>query len=840
MAIIPDKQLKKEFKKETSKEPDKYYATKVLKKEGFARKQCSCGTYFWSVDTKRKTCDDASCSGGFRFFTNNPARKPMDYIEVWKAFSTLFRKLGYTPIDRYPVIARWRDDTDFVQASIYDFQPYVVSGEIDPPANPLVVPQLSLRFNDIDNVGVTMSHMTGFVMIGQHAFMPKKDWDQDKVFSDIYTWLREGMGLPKEEITFHEDAWAGGGNFGPCMEFFSRGCELGNQVYMLYEQTPEGNKELPLKVLDMGMGQERVAWFTQGKGTIYDATFPTVMKKLYERTQVAYDEHIIQGYLPYAAYLNADETDDLGKEWERVAKSMNRKASDVKRIIKPLSALYSIAEHSRTLLVALSDGGLPSNVGGGYNLRIILRRALGFIDEYEWDITLPEICTWHAEYLQPLFPELSLHLEDVEKILNFEKVKYEEGKKRNKALVERLVAKGEDIGEAKLTLLYDSHGISPEDIAAAAKAQGVDIKVPENFYGLVAEKHTKKEIATATVKEQSYNLSGVAATEALYFDHYDYIAFSGHVLKIIEENKIVLDRSAFYPTSGGQIHDIGSINGQEVLEVFKQATPEGNVIIHVISEKAHFKIGDEVACKIDYDRRLQLAQHHTATHILTGSCRKILGDHVWQAGAAKTVEKSRLDITHYEQLSQEEIARIEGLANSIVDENRPVYKSFMARDAAEAKFGMRLYQGGAVPGKRLRIVNIVDFDAEACGGTHLDVTGDVGHIKILKTSKIQDGVVRLEFVAGAAAQKSLSNEMSIIRESISLIGGTKEQLPGRTNELFMQWKEAKKGKRDKLTLISTTKSSGDVIAEMADTLKTQPEHIVKTIQRFIADIEKKR
>ena len=174
----PDKEVKKEFKLKASKDYEKFYAVKVLREEGFMRKHCDCGTYFWTADEKQNTCGDPNCSGGFRFFENNPAKKKLDYIKTWKRFAKLFKKWGYTPIPRYPVTARWRDDTDFVQASIYDFQPFVVSGEVKPPANPLVVPQFCLRFNDIDNVGITGAHYVGFVMIGQHAFLPKEQFDQ--------------------------------------------------------------------------------------------------------------------------------------------------------------------------------------------------------------------------------------------------------------------------------------------------------------------------------------------------------------------------------------------------------------------------------------------------------------------------------------------------------------------------------------------------------------------------------------------------------------------------------------------------------------------------------------
>ena len=139
-----DKDMKKDFKKKASKAPDKYYATSVLKAEGFKRKKCKCGTYFWTT-TDSNTCGDPACSGGYRFIGKPIVKEKMDYVQVWQKFAKLFKKWGYAPIPRYPVMARWRDDTDFVQASIYDFQPYVVSGEVEPPANPLVVPQFCLR-----------------------------------------------------------------------------------------------------------------------------------------------------------------------------------------------------------------------------------------------------------------------------------------------------------------------------------------------------------------------------------------------------------------------------------------------------------------------------------------------------------------------------------------------------------------------------------------------------------------------------------------------------------------------------------------------------------------------
>ncbi len=829
-----DKQAKEDFRKIAGKEPDKYYATSVLKEEGFSRKNCSsCKRFFWTV-TESSVCGDPACSGGFRFVGESPAKEKLDYIEAWKKFSLHFKKLGYEPIKRYPVAARWREDTDFVQASIYDFQPYVVSGEVEPPANPLVVPQFCLRFNDIDNVGITGAHYTGFVMIGQHAFVPEKKWDQKKYFGDIHSWLRKGLGLPNEEITYHEDAWAGGGNLGPCMEYFSRGLELGNQVYMLYELTGTGRKELPLKVLDMGMGQERNAWFTGAAATSYETTFPTVVRKLQEATGIKVDRELLQKFLPYSSYLNVDEVDNIDKTWELVGKKIGVSSSELKKQILPLAALYSVAEHSRSLLVALSDGVLPSNVGGGYNLRVLLRRALSFIDSYGWKIELPKLAELHAAYLKPQFPELSENLDEVSEVLEVEKRKHSETKSRASSMVSQLLRREQSISTAKLIELYDSHGISPSQIAEEAAKEGRKISVPDNFYALVAEKNEQKAQESASKRESKLDVGDVAATEAMYYDDYQKVKFEAKALKAIGKN-VLLDRTCFFPTSGGQIHDTGKISGQEVVDVFRQ----GKHIIHLMKGEPEFRAGDKVIGEVDLERRKQLSQHHTVTHIFNQLLRRNLGKHAWQAGTAKFVEKARLDMTHYDNLTQEQLQKIENEANEIIRKDLKVTSRFVPRTEAEQKYGFTIYQGPVVPGKELRIIEIEGFDAEACGGTHVHHTAEIGATRIIKSSKVQDGVVRIEYAAGNALNQISSGSDATVKELAAMLGCKPEQVPGRAEELFEKWKQkTKKGKDIDAKLISTGSYSGDVLKKVSDIFRTQPEHLVKTAKRFMNELRK--
>ncbi|MBU2441038.1 MAG: alanine--tRNA ligase, partial [Nanoarchaeota archaeon] len=833
--MLTDKQLKTKFKKTASAEPDKYYATKVLKKQGFMRKLCQCGMWFWTMHEKQETCGDAACMGGVDIFKGAPVKKKLTFIDTWLNFKKFFVNRGYKAINRYPVIARWNPTIDFTNSSIAAFQPYVISGESPPPAKKLVIPQFCLRFGDVDNVGVTGSHCTGFVMIGQHAFIEPEEWDRDKFFQDIYDYITIEVGVPKEELTLHEESWAGGGNYGPCMEFFSRGIELFNQVYMMFEHSDHGDKELAIKVLDMGLGMERVAWFTQGAMTIYDAAFPTVIEKLKKKLEVKFNQALYKKFAPLASKLNLDEVDDIDKQWKDVAEEIGVEVDELKEKILPMTALYSVAEHSRALLFAIVDGGLPSNVGGYYNLRVIFRRAMEFIDRFKWDVNMADICQWHADYLKPVYPELLKGMAEVSKILEVEKKKYYHSKRKGKLVVEQMLKSNKNISTDILIKLYDSHGISPEQVREEALALKKKVVIPENFYALVADKHANAEQKTQTKKQKEIALGDLQGTDALYFDSYDYVRFKAKVLKILEDQYrwyVVLDRTAFYPTSGGQLHDKGTLNKTDVVDVLKQ----GSVIVHVCLRKPDFIEGDSVVGTVDFDTRLQLAQHHTAAHIINGVARRILGNHIWQAGAGKTLEKARLDITHYDALTDEEVAKIEEMANEIIKNNIPVYKSFMARNVAEAKYGFTLYQGGAVPGKEIRVVAISGLDVEACGGTHLNLTGEAKLIKILRTSKIQDGIVRIEFTAGNAAEKTQVKEDKVLQQTADMLKVDIDQLPGRVEELFEKWKKAKKAikKKKKLDakelkefeLSSTASYKGeDILYKLAEVLSTQPDHV---------------
>lgn len=831
-----DKELKKVFKKIASKNPNEYFPTKELRSLGYMRKICKCcGKYFWTTLKERQVCGDAICSGGFQVVVDNPSQIKLSFIGVWEKIVEILEPRGYVPIKRYPCVARWNPTLEFTIASISAFQPYVITGEVEPPAEKLIIPQFCLRFNDIENVGITGSHNTGFVMIGQHQFVPPEEWNQGELFMDIHDFIHMGVGLPKEEITIHEDSWVGGGSFGCSLEFFSRGVELFNQVYTLFEQTPKGPVELKLKVLDMGLGQERVAWFSQGTPTIYEAIFPYVLSKLREKTKIELDIDLYTKFSQYSAYLNTDEVDDMQKAWERVAKELKLDVNTLRNKILPMTALYSIADHARSLLFAVNDGKLPSNVGGGYNLRVIFRRAFSFIDQFKWDIDIADVCEWHAEELIDLFPELSEHLEEIREILDVEKQKFYATKKKAGKIIEKILKRG-DISTDTLIELYDSNGISPDMVKEAAKKYNLIIKIPDDFYALVVERHEKVDQVHSTERELKLDLKGIPETESLYYYDYTETSNKARVLKIIDK-MVILDKSVAYPTSGGQLHDIGMINGQKFKDVFKQ----GNHVIHILDEKPNFKQSDLVTIEVDKEWRKQLSQHHTATHIVNAAAREVLGSHINQAGAKKTIKNSHLDITHYDQIPKEKLLEIERRANEIVEKSINLNLSFIPRSEAEKRYGMSIYQGGAVPGKNLRIVEIPSIDVEACGGTHLNNTSETGYIHITKSQKIQDGIVRLTFVAGEATNRLKQKHLRILEELKHTLHVERIQLVDRVKELLEKWKNVNKSLRTgiinekDLSLISSSSFKGDVLSEIAQILSTKKDDVSKKINKLYTE-----
>ncbi|MFB6192677.1 MAG: alanine--tRNA ligase-related protein [Candidatus Nanohaloarchaea archaeon] len=793
-------ELKEEIQDEASQNPEKFFATDVLREKGFSRGRCeNCGRYFWSSKKDRKVCGEPECSGGYTFINDSPTEETYSYIEAWELFEEFMTERGYSSIDRYPVVARWRDDVEFTGASIYCFQPDVVSGKAEPPAPELIIPQPSLRFNDVDNVGITGRHYVLHDHIGQTCFQPPEKYDQDRYFRDMFEFAVEALGIPEEKLILHEDSWGGGGNLGASMEFFVDGLELWNQVYMFYKQTPDGYEELDLKVLDMGMGHERITWISRGSETSYESVMPETLEKMKERTGLEIDQEVWERFLPHSSELNVDEVEDIDEKWREIAEKIGEDVDDLKEEIKPAAALYSVAEHMRALIFALSDGKIPSNTGGGHNLRMIYRRAKDFVERYDWDIDLKEVARWNAEELEPMFPELLDSMNEIEEILDVEEEKY--SKAREKA-EKKLNEVDEQPSLEEMIELYESHGVSPEMMEEHG------YRVPEDFYMKIgSEEEAVEEV------EEEFDLEGLNSTEKLYYerrepyrnsDSRDF-SFTATVEAVVEEEWVVLDRTMFYPQGGGQEYDEGTLDGFKVEEVQKQ----GDIVLHRAPEH-RLKEGDKVEGTVDGEKRKQLTQHHSSTHMVNAAAREELGSHIFQAGAKKTGEKARLDITHYEKPSQKEIDRIEEKVESMIEKGLEIRSLEMKKSEAEQRYGFRIYQGGAPPGNNVRLIEIEERDIEACGGTHLTRTSHAGEFYITGTKRIQDGVIRLEYKAGKAAE----NYMERIENRVSQVSKMLD------TEISSRPRKAER--------------------ELCSIFSVEPEHLTDTVERFLQESEKYR
>ena len=726
---------KKEILEKFSADPQRYYNVNLFEDQGFERKSCNvCNRFFWTLDSERDKCPDHS-EDTYSFIGEPPTSKRFDYTQAWKEVESFFVKNNHTSINRYPVVCRWRDDLYFTIASIVDFQRVMGSKvAFEFPANPLVVPQTCLRFKDLENVGVTGRHFSSFCMIGQHSIPNEEGYWKDECVNLDFNLLTQQFGIAKKEITFVEDVWEGGGSFGSSLEYFVRGLELGNAVFTEFQGDLSNYKTLDQRIIDMGAGLERFAWITMGTPTAYDCCFGPITEKLIQDAGIDANSSVLVPYFTEIA-KNLELYDDLSQVRKNTIKSTGLSDEQISRIITPLEGIYLIIDHIRTLIFAISDGALPSNVGGGYNLRMMLRRIISTMDRLKLKFDLDEIIDIQIDYLKNTYPELEKTRQDVKEIISIETERYDSSKQRMQKIVSKL---DKQPNVEDLIRLYESDGVTPEYL----KEMKIISEIPSTFYGKLAELHQSKKQR----EQESFPLEGIPDTELLFYGD-DPREFDAKVLKSFE-NFVVLDRTAFYARGGGQEPDHGKIGDCEIVDI----TKHGNVVVHKIKGDIP-KDGETVSCVVDAKRRDGITKNHTSTHIINTSARSVLGSWVWQHSAFKEEDHARLDITHHSALTDDDVEKIEQAANSIVEKSIPVKIENFDRGAAEQKYGFRIYQGGVVPVKSVRIVSIGDLDIEACGGTHVANTSDVEEIKITRTKRIQDGVVRIEFVSGESAKE---------------------------------------------------------------------------------------
>ncbi len=777
------------------------YRLKFFNKD-FTRRRCVvCGTYFWTKNAKQDHCNDAPCVE--YYFWEVPKRKTnLSVAEARKLFIDFFRKNGHEYLEPRPVVARWRDDLYLTIASIVVFQPHVTSGIVPPPANPLVIVQPCIRLEDIDNVGLTMGrHLTSFEMGGHHAFnYPDKEvyWKEETV-ELAYRFFTEELGVPEDMITLKESWWEGGGNAGPSFEVTIGGLELATLVFMEYVVRDGEYHKMPMKIVDTGYGIERIAWFTQRNApTAFHAIYGNLVDEFHKLLSIEKpDIEVLWEAARLAGRLDPENPNSINKYYSLIAERTDSSIHDIIDQLSKAASVYALLDHTKTIALMLGDGVVPSNTGEGYLARLVIRRALRIISRLGSDVGLAELVMKQINYWsQDYYPQLARMKDYILTVTSREEERYKKTLETGLKLVERTIRRKRKITLDDLVEIYDSHGISPDIVADTAAKHGIQITVPHDFYAIVARRHGASG-GIARTREASKLPSEIVSwastfkpTKRLFHENPYLREFRATVLGYTR-NYLVLDQTAFYPTGGGQLHDTGIIEAcGEKYNVINVEKTNNNVIVHVLDRP--FKECQHVYGRIDWERRYKLMRHHTAIHILLGTTRRILGEHVWQAGAEKTPEKARIDITHYELPSRDIIKAIEKEANKVIDQDIRINTIYIERNEAEKKYGFKLYQGGAPMDPVIRVVEIPGVDVEACFGTHVAKTSEVGAIKIVNVEKLQDGVIRFEIVAATEVPRHASALEKIIEEASRKVGASPSELVDRISKVVERFEELKR------------------------------------------------
>lgn len=367
-----------------------------------------------------------------------------------------------------------------------------------------------------------------------------------------------------------------------------------------------------------------------------------------------------------------------------------------------------------------------------------------------------------------------------------------------KIKLEAMIKKKKILSLEDWMVVMTSWGIPADTISQISKQA-----IPDNLYYVIAQTQEKMVKAAEQIL---YNTSALPETKNMYYDDHKLYNFDAEILDVFLnvtqknlKNIVILNQSAFYPTSGGQQNDLGKLtieldDGEQEYNIVN-VEKVGKVILHILDRPLEQDnselVGKKARCEVSKERRVQLRNHHTGTHIVFAACRKILGPHVWQHGAKCTIQQAHLDITHYSALTKDQEMNIQNTANKLIMEGIEINKSLMSKDEAERQHGFSLYQGGVVPGNELRVVNIKGVDVEACCGTHCDNTNEVGWIKILTTKRIADGIVRLYYVAGERTMEQLNKETTIVNDLTSMWGVQQHEITRTATRFFKESKTFK-------------------------------------------------
>jgi alanyl-tRNA synthetase len=701
------------------------------------------------------------------------------------------------------------------------------------------------KHNDLENVGHTARHHTFFEMLGNFSF-----GDYFKKESIFWGWefLTEIMGIPKEKlwITIYQDDdeafeiwnktigvpaerivrmgmdsnfWMMGetGPCGPCSEILydqgsSVGCgrhecsvecdcdrhlEIWNHVFTQFDRDREGNfNPLPKPNIDTGMGLERLAAVVQGVSSNYDTDF----------------------FRPIIGFIETIS----GKKYG------SNKDADV--------SMRVIADHSRAVTFLIGDGILPSNEGRGYVLRRILRRAarhgklIGLNRPF-----LHEIVAVVIDSMKDVYTDLIDKEAFIRKVVVNEEQRFIEtldaGLRILSDEVTSLIKGGKKTVPGDVVFkLYDTFGF-PVDLTADIVRKDnltLDTEGFEKAMNIQREKAREswKGSGEQAVSE-SYQKLSVQGISTAFSGYEGVTEATSHITAILvknepvesvvegQETEIFVEQTPFYGEAGGQVGDTGVLEGEDFLfEVWETRRPLENLIAHIGKlKKGRMNAGDRVTLKVEVGKRRATEAHHSATHILNAALRSVLGNHIKQSGSLVNPERLRFDFSHFSKIEEDELEKIETIANDIIRENFPVDSRVLPREEALKTGATAVFDEKY--GEEVRLVRMGDVTAELCGGTHVSRTGDIGFLKIVHESAIAAGVRRIEAVAGREAVKYVRRIEGELKHAAGLLKTNPSDLPERIEKQMKHQKDLEKeieGLKGKLA----ARDSSDLLDEIKE------------------------
>jgi alanyl-tRNA synthetase len=694
--------------------------------------------------------------------------------------------------------------------------------------------RVSGKHNDLEEVGRDTYHHTFFEMLGNWSFGDyyKKEaiiwaWEllterwklpKDKLYATVYKTDEEAEKLwrdctdinPEHIMRFGEkdNFWEMGdtGPCGPCSEIHidlgpercdkkhipghvcgvNLGCarfiELWNLVFIQYNRKPDGSlEELPAKHVDTGMGFERIVSVLQGERSNYD---------------IDLFQEIISGIEKVTA--------------QKYAESENQVAFRV------------IADHIRSLTFAIADGAILSNEGRGYVLRRILRRAarfgrtLGMEEPF-----LYRIVPYLVKTMGDAYPELKEKQNHCEMVIKAEEEGFNRTLDKGIELFEEIACRLQKEGSATITgvdafKLYDTYGFPLDLTQLMAEEKG--LKVDTDGFNREMEKQRAKarESGKFVMSEDLTKWETVKEIPHSRFYGYEKLTGQTELCLIGEDDqywRLVFGETPFYAESGGQVGDVGEIEaGGRIFQVV-DTVKQNDRIVHLVKKEGASPKEGNYLLTVDSKRRADTACNHTATHLLQASLRKILGEHVNQAGSLVTPERLRFDFSHFEKVPEAKLRQIEDLVNEAIAQAIPVCVMEMSYQEAIASGVTALF--GEKYGDRVRVVSAGDFSSELCGGTHVTNTAQIRLFRILTESSVATGIRRIEAVTGSEALKLYNRERETLDEICRSLKTDLDQVVVKLNNLIEDNSKYQK----ELAKVSHDQASGQV-KELFNRIKT--------------------